>query len=100
MQAELLYWIYIEHFIVTVKNKKDLISFCQDKIYTSKTDKFHLDHCREQKYTCKHDKLIYLIIQLQYIVTQKQHNCDTETKYVFWKYVSKNKNILAHRNIL
>jgi hypothetical protein len=43
----------------------------------------NLDHCQEQKYTCINDKTIYLIIWLQFIITQKQHNCDTETIYVF-----------------
>ncbi len=62
--------------------------FVKTKNIQSKlTDK--LDHCQEQKYTCNNDKTIYLIIKLQGIVTQKQHNCDTETVYVFWIYVSK-----------
>ncbi len=60
-----------------------------------------MDNCQEQKYTCNNDKTIYLIINLQFIVTQKQHNYDTETVYVFMMYVSKKKkNTLARHNIL
>ncbi len=51
-----------------------------------------LDHCQEHKYTCINDKTIYLIIQLQIVVTQKQHNCGAETVHVFG-------NMLAKTNI-
>jgi hypothetical protein len=59
-----------------------------------------MDNCREQKYTCNNDITIYLIENVNVLITQKHYNCDTETVYVLWIYVSKKIYVLARCNIL
>ncbi len=48
-------------------------------IQAKQTDR--LAQCREQKYTSINHKTIYLIIKIQFIVSEKQSDCSTATIY-------------------
>jgi hypothetical protein len=46
-------------------------------IQAKQTD--HFAQCQEQKYASINDKTFYLIIKIQFIVTEKQQDCFTAT---------------------